>query len=157
MSPILLTALLQHLVFATPVFLLLTWLLRKWRFTQKHRIWWALGGTVVVYPVTLTSFIIAFFAFADRVPQENFSREKWLTNTEERFRMKDNLLESKVLEGKSKLDVQQLLGRTDYYIQPVWHYNMGAASAGMGFRFYILRVEFEQDTVKKIVVLEHLE
>lgn len=151
------TSLLVHLLLATPVFLLLRRLFFRWKFTQTHRTWWALGSTLFLYPLILLALLISFFAYDGRVAQQSFDQQKWFAQEYERYKMKDDLIESKMLERKSKLEVQQLLGRTDYYIQPVWHYHMGASSAGMGFRFYILRVEFEQDTVKKVAVLEHLD
>jgi hypothetical protein len=153
-----LPSLLFHLLLATPVFLLLRWLFGKWRFAQKNRVWWAFGSTLLVYPALLLCLVIGFFAVAGYTPQEDFNREKWLATEKGRFKMKDDLLESKVLGGKSKQEVQQLLGKThDDYTRPIWHYQMGASSAGFGFRFYTLRVEFEGDTVKKALVMEHLD
>lgn len=110
-----------------------------------------------MYPVFLYALFLIFFAFVGRVPQQDFQQEKWHANKTERFQMKDDLIDSKLLEGKNKEEVLQLLGRGDYYIQPVWHYPMGAAPAGFGACFYTLRVEFEQDRVSKVSVIETLD
>ena len=69
--------------------------------------------------------------------------------------MRDDLVECKILEKKSKEEIIAILGEPDRGDSTdIWIYQMGATGAGFGWAFYHLNVSFENEKVENAEVIE---
>lgn len=72
--------------------------------------------------------------------------------------MRDYLVDSKILNGKTKKEVIDLIGRSRSADSTnVWTYDLGNSGAGLGWQFNDLEIKFVNDkvnTVKKIEIVD---
>ena len=72
--------------------------------------------------------------------------------------MKEDLIKSRLLEGKSKSEVVRIVGEpTSGDTTDVWIYDMGASSAGFGWVFHELKLIFENGQVVRVEKYEYME
>jgi len=83
---------------------------------------------------------------------EKFSKEKWNTEVNERWKMKDDIINSKLLIGKDSLTVKNLLGKptTKDSLNNLWAYQMGQGSQGFGVVFYTLKINYVNGLVSAV-------
>jgi hypothetical protein len=117
-------------------------------------------GTLVLTPLTYFIFGLAFI-YLVLFPKEkkfDFSKEKWDSSKELRFEMRNDLVDSKMLENKTKEEVVRILGQpdngdtTDY-----WTYDLGVSEAGFGWQFNDLKLTFEDERANKVELQEFID
>ncbi|QNH60733.1 hypothetical protein [Hymenobacter sediminicola] len=91
------------------VFIGLQRLLKRWFPKTVTRNVVATVGTLVTAPILYTVMITLWFVWASYYPKRDFDRERWRSSIETRYEMSDDIIESKMLIGKSKAEVRQLL------------------------------------------------
>lgn len=65
--------------------------------------------------------------------------------------MKENLMKSRLLEGKTKEEVVNILGGPTWGdTTNVWRYDMGTSSAGFGWKFHTLNITFENGQAARV-------
>ena len=95
-----------------------------------------------------SSFLFYIFS----VPTKKFDTKVWRTETNKRFQMADNIIDSKLLIEKDTNQIKQLLGEpTERDSLTNWTYNMGQGGGGLGFLFHSLIVSFENEKVTRVV------
>ncbi len=133
------------------VFFSFRWLFRKFIRNEKQRKWAVWGTTIIVTPIIYVGLILAMLASWSYVPKRGFNQERWFSDKESRHEMKENLMKSRLLEGKTKEEVASILGGPTWGdTTNVWQYDMGASSAGFGWRFHTLKITFENGRAAKV-------
>ncbi|MFZ1357815.1 MAG: hypothetical protein WAS28_04975, partial [Saprospiraceae bacterium] len=84
-------------------------------------------------------------------PERGFDRQRWFTDEGLRYEMKEDIVDNKMLEGKSKNQVIELIGRPDNKDSlNIWNYYLGSSSAGLGWQYNYLKLIFEKEKVKEV-------
>jgi hypothetical protein len=144
-----------NLLIGVAVFFFFRWLLGKFIVDEKRRKSAVWGATIVVTPLIYVGLILAMLASWSYVPQRSFSQEKWFSDKELRHEMKADLIKNKVLEGKTKEEAADMLGKPTWGdTTNVWQYDMGWSSAGFGWKFHTLKITFENGQVVKVEQFE---
>ncbi|WP_281612718.1 hypothetical protein [Flammeovirga sp. SubArs3] len=95
--------------------------------TQKNRLWIALGFTSFVSPVIYILVILSWLWSNSYYSKTEFNAKVWESTELERYRMSEDIIESKMLLGKSDQEVITLLG-PDYI-----YYNKTTITYMLGF------------------------
>lgn len=142
---------LANILLATPIFLLVQWLLKKTKLGDQARSILSLIGTLIALPVIKFLLVFGLLGVLDFHPNEKFSREIWMENLDKRHSMTKDLVEGNVLAGKNKAEVLDLLGNPlESDSSDVWHYDMGWSGAGFGWEMHSLAVTFSNGTVEAV-------
>lgn len=141
-----------NLVIGIVTFFILRWTLKKFVKADKVRIGLTWIGTAILTPIIYVGLITVFFSILFYEPTRDFDREKWLADKEGRYEMRDDIVESKILNGKSKKEVIDLIGLPDFGTDTtkIWNYDLGTSGAGLGWQFNTLLVTFDNDRVVKV-------
>ncbi|KYG83052.1 hypothetical protein AWW67_06415 [Roseivirga seohaensis] len=140
------------LIVSIPIYMVCKWSLRRLKFgNDKNRKYLAVLPTIVLSPlvyvviITLWVFSISYYSTID------FDQEIWQSNTEERFKMSKNIIESEILVGKTKEQVIALLG-DKYYLnnEDGLTYGLGILPGLLNIDPSFLFIEFENGVVKKV-------
>lgn len=113
--------------------------------------------TLIVTPILFYISIVSVLFFQLFVPefQKDFDKTAWTELKELRFEMRDDLVESKILENKSKAEVIELLGEPDRKdTAGIWTYDLGVSKAGFGWQFNDLKIHFNNDRVEETELIE---
>ena len=117
---------------ATPFFFLWRRLFRK-VFNSTLKV--ALASCLTAFitaPLAYATLVVAAISVANYYPKNKFSRAQWFAEKEKRYKLSGDIIESRMLIGKSKKEVKELLGkdemideRSDY-----WEYGLGFVPSG---------------------------
>ena len=99
------------LVFGIPIFFLTRWLVRKFTSPGRTRTITTWVGTIIMTPLVYGIIgIIIFFAISYH-PNNDFNEKQWLVNPDKRYELSKGIIKSKILIGKRKEQVKQMLGQ----------------------------------------------
>jgi hypothetical protein len=141
-----------NLVIAVVTFFILKRTLKKIIKADERRILITWIGTLVLTPLIYFTLIIVFFSMLFYEPTRDFDRARWLADKHKRFEMRDDIVESGLLKGKSKKQVIDLIGRPDFATDTTdrWTYDLGTSGAGFGWQFNSLLVTFDNGRVESV-------
>ena len=143
------------LIISIPTFFLLRWILKRFIKNQKTRNWTSILGTLVIAPVLYLILVIAFFSYLFYEPQYDFDREKWFADKHSRFEMRDDIVDSEVLKGKSKTEIIEFIDIPEFGDSTnIWTYDLGMSGAGFGWQFNSLELTFKNDLVHEVKKIE---
>lgn len=91
-------------------FFLLRWMISKWTQDTGYKNVLTIGGTFVMTPVIYLVLIMGLLCSSSYYKAIAFDQTTWINNPDERFRMSENIIESRILIGKSKSEIETLLG-----------------------------------------------
>lgn len=115
--------------------------------TKKEQNRTLIIATIVISPVTYVLALICYLFYLFYEPQQRFDSNKWLTDKASRIEMKNNLVESKILEGKNKEQIIQLLGKPDGDAPDRSIYDLQSTSAGFGWEHNFIEVKYKNKKV----------
>ena len=104
--------------------------------------------------VGLTSYFGSSL-FVQCVQDQKFDKEIWENEPEQRYKQVNDLINSKILLGKSKQEVRVLLTNDCKYCDDTnnsWMYYLGEGNDNKDFRWEVLDVEFKNDKVFNISI-----
>jgi len=143
------------LIIAVPTFLILRWILKRFIQNKKTRNWTSIAGTIIIAPILYLVLVFYFFSYLFYEPQYDFDREKWFSDKHSRFEMRDDIVESRILKGKSKSEIIELIGKpVSNDSTELWTYDLGMSGAGLGWQFNYLELTFENEQVSSVKKLE---
>ena len=140
------------------IFFLFMWILKNYIKTDTTRriLMWA--ASILFFPIMYLAFIGLTFWIILYEPSRVFNKTNWFELKKERNEMVDDLIESKILENKSKTEVIELIGRPNSADSlSKWTYDLGMSTSGLGFEFNYLEVTFGKDLVTKVEKFEILD
>jgi hypothetical protein len=136
------------LVLVLPTFYFWRWLLKKLIKTDKTRKIATWIATIVATPIIYVGLALLLFFYMTYFPESDFNKEKWFADKEKRYELSDDLIESKILIGKTKEEVRQLLGdelNTDNSNH--WNYYLGFRPSLLGIDPDVLDIQFKDGKV----------
>jgi len=143
------------IILTFPTFLFLNWVLKKYIKNQKNRKISTIIGTIILTPILFYGIIYLFLSYIFYEPQYKFDKEKWFNEKNERFEMRDDIVNSKILMKKTKKEVLAVIGEpTKGDTTDIWSYSLGMGGGGVLFQFNDLVVTFKNDTVRKVEKIE---
>jgi hypothetical protein len=88
---------------------------------------------------------------ASYYPSNDFDKQEWEANVEERYKMSEDIIESKILIGKTKEEITKLLGQ-DFYSYNENHiaYELGFVPGLFNIDPDVLDIYFENGKVIKV-------
>ena len=93
-----------------PTYYISLWFLKEYLKVDKvikTAIW---PMTIILTPWIYYSFFIFGVNFNNNPPQAKFNKEKWFANKQIRHELVNDIIETKMLIGKTKAEVRQILG-----------------------------------------------
>ena len=140
------------LILAIPIYFLSKWILKKWNFgNEKNRKYLAIIPSIVLSPIVYIGLIYLWIFSISYYPTNDFDKQTWESNPEERYKMSENIIESKMLIGKTKQEIVELLGN-DFYSYSENHiaYGLGFVPGLFNIDPDVLDIYFENGKVTKV-------
>jgi hypothetical protein len=95
--------------------------------------------------VFLMLFVVSYY------PKKDFDRERWVSQTELRYEMTDDIIEGNLLIGKSKSEIEGLLGLGGNSRESdLWKYNVGYVPSMISLDPDFLFVRFENGKAHEV-------
>jgi hypothetical protein len=140
------------LIIGVATFFTLRWALKKFVKSDTLRIGLTWGGTIILTPLIYVGIIAIFFRILFYEPTRDFDKGMWFTDRASRYEMRDNIIESGILNDKNRQEIIDLIGHPDFGTDStnVWNYDLGTSGAGLGFQLNTLIVTFNNDRVIKV-------
>ena len=111
------------IVLGIPIYFIWRWIGRKVdvdNMTKKVTVW---AATIITTPIVYFMLIWLMFFY---YPKYDFNKTSWQTNKGERYEISNNIIDSKMLIGKSKKEVIQIMGdEGNMDTSDDWSYNIG--------------------------------
>ncbi len=123
------------------------WLFKKLIKNTRNRKMAIWASTIIGTPIIYTSIILLFIAALFYYPEYKFDPEKWKNSPEKRYELTDDLINRKLLIGKSKNEVAKLLGIPLDFKSNVWVYVLGFVPALFNIDPDILEISFKNGRV----------
>jgi hypothetical protein len=139
------------LVIGILAFFIWSWILKKFireDETRKIATWTA---TIITTPLIYVGLILLWLFSMSYYPTYDFDKQKWITNKDKRYELSEDIIESKMLIGKTKSEVRLLLGEdgntdeSDY-----WSYYLGFRPGFANIDPDILDIEFKYGKVIRV-------
>ena len=147
-------ALLLILFLSLPSFFVWRGLVGRWVKRPVSRNLVAGVVTVLATPVVYATLIFLWVAVASYYPKREFDQTHWVQDKEKRYEMSKAIIDDKLLIGKTKSEVRQMLGHenndnntdaSDY-----WRYYLGYAPAMFSIDYDVLDIYFEKGKVVRV-------
>lgn len=135
-------------------FFIWKWLLKKFIKVEKTRKIATWIATIMATPLMYVGLIMLWFCSMSYHPNHDFDKEKWFADKEKRYELSGDIIDSKMLIGKTKSEVRQLLGdegnsdESDY-----WSYYLGFRPGFANIDPDVLDIEFKGGKV--VTVRQH--
>ncbi|GAA4807360.1 hypothetical protein [Litoribaculum gwangyangense] len=145
-----------YLVFLVLVFILV------WLFTNTidKRKWLSFLISLVLTPIV---YFYVFYPllniFSSYHHQKYFDGEAWRDKPALRYEMSGNMIKDSLFIGKTKTEVETLLGTAEWYgwddslkanSPDKWNYNLGFKPGALNYMQECIELEFNNNTVKKV-------
>jgi len=122
-------------------------------------------SSITLAPIVYSLFVAIFFSFIfyENHPESKFNSIKWNENKSDRHHMRKDLIESKLLIGKTKNEVIEILGKPENNFKvgmdtlKNWNYSMGSEGHGMGWKFHNLDLYFKNGKIYSIKKTEFID
>lgn len=99
------------LILAIPTYFICKWIMKRLKVgTEKNRKFTALIPTVIFSPVIYVGLVMIWIFSVSYYPTNDFDKSEWNSNIEERYKMSEDIIDSKMLIGKTQEEVIQTLG-----------------------------------------------
>lgn len=92
------------------VFFFSKWILAIKIKDDRYRNFLSVGMTCVFTPVIYVVFIISMLCSNSYYEEICFDQKEWFSNTEERFKMSEDIIDTEMLIGKTRSEVIEILG-----------------------------------------------
>ncbi len=140
------------LLVAVPMFFIVKWILKKFGIGKKqNRKYIAIVPTLVLSLLLYVGIILLCIARIEYYPRQDFNRDLWDSDIEERYTMSKSIIDSDLLIGKSEEEVIEILG--DKYLtyeENIMSYNLGYLPGVFVIEPDVLAICFEDSTVVEV-------
>jgi hypothetical protein len=144
-------------VFFFVLVFVLVWLFAN---TIDKRKWVSFLITLIAAPIfyfyVFYPFINIFFSYHH---QKHFETEAWVEKPSLRYEMSDVIIDDHMFQGKTKKDVETVLGKSEWYgwddaikanSKDKWNYNLGFKPGAFNMSQECLELVFKNDTVASV-------
>jgi hypothetical protein len=140
-----------NLIIGIPVFFLLRWILKKLIKNDRIRrpITWI--GTLICTPLAYIGLIFLWISIVSYYPTQDFNKNSWTLDKEKRYEMSSDIINSKILIGKTKKEVIEILGdEGNKFDDNIWNYYLGFVPGLFKIDPDVLDIFFENGKVIKV-------
>ncbi|MCD4793048.1 MAG: hypothetical protein K8R54_07450 [Bacteroidales bacterium] len=140
-----------NIIIAIPVFFLLRWIYRKIikKISIRKSVTWI--STLIITPLLYIAGLYILFSVISYYPSHDFNKEKWKNDKEKRYELSEDLIAGKILIGKTKQEVIELLGKElNNTKNDSWIYDLGYSPGLIVFDPDILIIEFKDNKVIRV-------
>lgn len=137
---------------AIPVYFISRFVLKRFKIGNNNtRRFVAILPTIIISPILYFGGIMIWIFSVSYYPKIDFNQQKWTENTEERYKMSDDIIKNKILIGKTKSEIIELLGE-DFYKYDENHiaYDLGFVPGLFNIDPDVLDIYFENGKVIKV-------
>lgn len=106
-------------------------------------------GTITLTILVCGGLVILGIYYENYYPSRDFDEAAWHADNEKRYEMTEDLIKSEILIGKTKHEVQEVLGNTVYKYEDRWVYYIGARP-GLHLESDVLNIVFKNEKVEKV-------
>ena len=139
------------LILAIPTFFLWRWIFRKFIIDKKKINIATWTATIIATPLIYIGIVMLWIFSISYYPSNDFDREKWLNDKEKRYELSEGIIDSKMLIGKTKIEVKQILGdEENSENSDLWNYYLGYRPQLFGIDPDILDIEFKEGKVIRV-------
>jgi len=139
------------IVLGVPTFFIWRWLLKKFIKTDKTRKIVTWTATIVATPLIYVGLIMLWIFSMSYHPTHDFDKEKWFADKETRYELSEDIIDSKMLIGKTKTEVRQILGNENNLDQnDNWSYYLGFRPGFANIDPDVLDIEFKDGKVIRV-------
>lgn len=107
--------------------------------------------TIIFTPLIYAGIICLFIFVLFYYPNKDFDASKWRNDSENRFEMSKDLIENKLLIGKTKVQVENMLGKTQNFNDSLWIYELGFVPSLGNIDPDILEITFKDGVVISVI------
>lgn len=127
-------------------------------FITWRRLLWALALLIGLAVISFIIYVVIIFIWLlsmRQYPTHNFDAQVWFTDTERRYEISQDLIESEMLIGKTKSEVRQLLGDEGNVDESNrWAYYLGFRPGFANIDPDILEITFKEGKVIEVTQRE---
>jgi hypothetical protein len=134
-----------------PTYYICRWLLKKYIQVEKTRKIASWTATIIATPIIYFGIILLWLFSISYHPTNDFDKQKWFANKESRYEISEDIIKSKMLIGKTKSEVRQLLGDEGNNNESNhWNYYLGFRPGIANIDPDVLDIEFKDGKVFKV-------
>ena len=134
-----------------PTFIIWRWILKKFIKNNKSRKIATWIATIFLTPMIYAGLIALLIILINYYPSHKFDKIKWFVEKEKRYEMSEDIINSRMLIGRTKVEVQQILGYEGNTNQSDdWYYDLGFKPGLFNIDPDVLEVEFKFGKVVKV-------
>lgn len=140
------------ILIALPFYFLIQAILKKYNIGSKENRWLVtFVSTLIISPIIYVLTTLIWIFTLSYYPDNDFNKEDWTLNKEERFKMSKDIIENEILIGKTKSEIIELLGE-DYHEYSDEHiaYDLGFVPGPVNIDSDVLDIYFENGNVVKV-------
>lgn len=154
-----------QLVIVILLYLIINWIVGKFIRKGISKTIVTIASSVILTPIVYSIFVAIFFSFIfyEYHPELKFNSIEWSENKKDRHHMRKDLIESKLLIGKTKNEIVGILGKPENNFKiemdtlKSWNYSMGSEGHGMGWKFHNLDLYFKNGKIDSINKTEFID
>lgn len=137
-------------ILLVPSYYFWRWVVRKLRNGKDSKLW-AFLATAIVTPMLYAIGVYVWIMVVSYYPSHDFDAAKWAVDKEKRYEYTNDIINSRLLIGKTKEEVVSLLGNeTHDTSNNIWYYYVGSVPAVGSTEPDYLVIEFENDKAVKV-------
>ena len=139
------------LLLGASTFFFWRWLFKKYVKVDRTRKIATWSATILLTPMIYIGITMLWVFSINYYPSHAFDRQKWFADKEKRYELSKDIIETKMLIGKTKDEVRLILGDdggTDE--QDYWSYYLGFRPQLFGIDPDVLDIEFKHGKVIKV-------
>jgi outer membrane protein assembly factor BamE (lipoprotein component of BamABCDE complex) len=134
-----------------PTYYICRWLLKKYIQVEKTRKIASWTTTIIATPIIYFGIILLWLFSMSYHPTNDFDKQKWFANKETRYEISEDIIKNKMLIGKTKSEVRQLLGDEGNNNESNhWDYYLGFRPGIANIDPDVLDIEFKDGKVFKV-------
>lgn len=108
-------------------------------------------ATFAMMPVIYKLIVVPWYLGLSFFPSRNFNKEKWHSVAEKRYEMSEDIIDRDILIGKTKTDIQLLLGKAENTSENnQWEYVLGSRPGLFVIYPDILQITFQNEKAVKV-------
>jgi hypothetical protein len=139
------------IILGIPTFFFWRWLFKKYITVDRNRKILTWLATIILTPCIYIGLGLLWIFSISYYPKRDFDKQEWFNDKDERYELSRNIIESKMLIGKSKTQIRQLLGDEDNSDSlNIWTFGLGIRPELFNIDDSYLQVEFKNDKVVNV-------
>lgn len=139
-------------ILGIPTFFFWRWILKRYILSIRKRIIWSWIATIILTPCIYVGLVLLWIFCVSYYPNNDFDKKKWLSHKEKRYELSKDIINSKMLMGKSKYQVRQILGDEvdNSNSLDLWIYGLGIRPELFNIDDSYLEIEFHSGKVVNV-------